>query len=68
MLQQPAGREAGRGERAPRYQYHRPEQTLRYQLVEEDYFDFDVVVTGIIGVIHLHKHSMRWRQGADQVR
>jgi len=35
MLQLPAGREASRGERAPRYERHRPEQTLLYQLVEE---------------------------------
>ena len=32
MLQLPAGREAIRGERAPRYERHRPERTLLYQL------------------------------------
>jgi len=34
MLQLPAGREASRGECAPQYERHRPEQTLLYQLVE----------------------------------
>ena len=31
MLQLPAGREASRGERAPQYESHRPEQTLLFQ-------------------------------------
>jgi hypothetical protein len=35
MLQLPAGRKASRGERAPQYERHRPEQTLLHQLVEE---------------------------------
>ena len=51
MLQLPAGREASRVERAPRYERHRPEQTLLYQLIEEYYFDFAVVLTGIISGI-----------------
>jgi hypothetical protein len=42
MLQLPAGREASRGERAPQYERHRPEQTLLYQLVEEYYPAFEV--------------------------
>jgi len=41
MLQLPAGREASRGERALRYERHRPEQTLLYQLVEEYYPAFE---------------------------
>jgi hypothetical protein len=41
MLQLPAGREASRGERAPRYEHHRPEQTLLYQLIEEYYPAFE---------------------------
>jgi len=41
MLQLPAGREASRGERAPRYERHRPEQTLLYQLIEEYYPAFE---------------------------
>ena len=41
MLQLPAGREASRGERVPRYERHRPEQTLLYQLVEEYYPAFE---------------------------
>ena len=41
MLQLPAGREASRGERAPRYERHRPERTLLYQLIEEYYPVFE---------------------------
>ena len=41
MLQLPAGREASRGERVSRYERHRPEQTLLYQLVEEYYPAFE---------------------------
>ena len=41
MLQLPAGREASRGERVHRYERHRPEQTLLYQLVEEYYPAFE---------------------------
>ena len=41
MLQLPTGREASRGERAPQYERHRPEQTLLYQLVEEYYPAFE---------------------------
>jgi len=41
MLQLPAGREASRGERAPQYESHRPEQTLLYQLIEEYYPAFE---------------------------
>ena len=41
MLQLPAGKEASRGERVPRYERHRPEQTLLYQLVEEYYPAFE---------------------------
>jgi len=41
MLQLPAGREASRVERVPRYERHRPEQTLLYQLVEEYYPAFE---------------------------
>ena len=41
MLQFPAGREASRRERAPRYERHRPEQTLLNQLIEEYYPAFE---------------------------
>jgi len=41
MLQLPAGREASRVEHVPRYERHRPEQTLLYQLVEEYYPAFE---------------------------
>ena len=41
MLQLPAGREASRGGRAPRYERHRPEQTLLNQLIEEYYPAFE---------------------------
>ena len=41
MLQLPAGRVASRGERAPQYERHRPEQTLLYQLIEEYYPAFE---------------------------
>ena len=37
MLQWQAGTEANLGERGYRYERHRPEQTLLYQLVEEYY-------------------------------
>ena len=41
MLQLPAGREASRGERAPRCERHRPEQTLLNQLIEKYYPAFE---------------------------
>jgi len=41
MLQLPAGREASRGERAPRHERHPPEQTLLNQLIEEYYPAFE---------------------------
>ena len=41
MLQLPAGREASRGECAPQYESHRPEQPLLYQLIEEYYPAFE---------------------------
>ncbi len=41
MLQLPTGREASRGERAPRYERHRPERTLLYQLIKEYYPVFE---------------------------
>ena len=37
MLPLPAGREASSGAGAPRYERHRPERTLLYQLIEEYY-------------------------------
>jgi hypothetical protein len=37
MLPLPAGREASLGVGASRYERHRPEHTLLYQLVEEHY-------------------------------
>lgn len=37
MLQLPAGREASQGVGGFRYERHRPEQTLLYQLVEQYY-------------------------------
>ena len=37
MLPLPAGREASAGVAASRYERHRPERTLLYQLVEEHY-------------------------------
>jgi hypothetical protein len=40
MLQLPIGRKAGVGDGAPRYERHRPERTLLYQLVEEYYSVF----------------------------
>jgi hypothetical protein len=42
MLLLPAGREASRGECAPQYERHRPEQALLYQLIEEYYPAFEV--------------------------
>jgi hypothetical protein len=41
MLQLPAGREASRGERAPRYERHRPEQNFLNQRIEEYYLAFE---------------------------
>ena len=41
MLQLPAGREASQGEGGVRYERHRPEGTLLYQLVEEYYPVFE---------------------------
>ena len=37
MAHWPAGKEASLGESGHRYERHRPEQTLLYQLVEEYY-------------------------------
>jgi len=37
MAPQPAGREAGSGAGLRRYERHRPEHTLLYELVEEHY-------------------------------
>ena len=37
MLPSPAGREARSGGSAPPYVRHRPERTLLYQIVDEDY-------------------------------
>ena len=37
MLPLPAGREVSSGAGAPRYERHRPERTLLYQLIEEYY-------------------------------
>ena len=42
MLPLPAGREASAGVAAARYERHRPERTLLYQLVEEHYPAFKV--------------------------
>jgi len=42
MLLLPAGREASRGECAPQYERHRPEQAMLYQLIEEYYPAFEV--------------------------
>jgi len=41
MLQLPTGREASLGEGALRYERHRPELTLLYQLVQEYYPAFE---------------------------
>ena len=41
MLQLPVGREASLGVDALRYERHRPERTLLYQLVEEYYPVFE---------------------------
>ncbi len=41
MLQLPAGRDASQGEGGVRYERHRPERTLLYQLVEEHYPAFE---------------------------
>ena len=41
MLQMPAGRDASHGDGIVRYEYHRPERTLLYQLVEEYYPAFE---------------------------
>ena len=41
MLQKPAGREASQGDGSVRYERHRPERTLLYQLVEAHYPAFE---------------------------
>jgi hypothetical protein len=40
MTYRPAGRETGPGQGVHRYEHHRPEQTLLYQLVEQHYLAF----------------------------
>ena len=41
MLQLPVGREASSGDGVSRYERHRPERTLLYQLIEEHYPVFE---------------------------
>jgi hypothetical protein len=41
MLQLPIGREASSGDGVSRYERHRPERTLLYQLIEEHYPVFE---------------------------
>ena len=57
MLPLPAGREASAGVASSRYERHRPERTLLYQLVEEHYPALKV---------HLARSQAKWLAVEDE--